>query len=283
MRPAFPSSDDDGGSVAHGLAAGGRSPAFPITDVRARRRWPVHLLTSPHWPVLVDRRRWSSGPHAPPRSASPSQTRCGGGALASQETGLPASQLSPYRAGLAGRAGTRLPRLRRSDQAPVPVGFPREVRSVTLGHLLRFRAVCDSNPRSSVRAHRAWAADSRPGRSPDTTTPAAHAGHHVPLLGRTAASRNPCRRRARFTTHHPAYAHQRSPSPAKRAGYPLGGGLGVRVRSRSSAKSTAAHEAPAEDPTRRESTQSPTHRRPRLPPDGRSWPDPWLRMPDSPP
>jgi hypothetical protein len=114
-----------------GLAPRRRSRVPAVFDVRARVRCPTHDLPRPHWSVPVGRREETGQASTGSVPTAPRQTWCGGRCVAPLVIGVRAIQLSPYRAGLAGRCSTRLRAVPLSQHALVPLAFRRRVSWVT--------------------------------------------------------------------------------------------------------------------------------------------------------
>ncbi len=127
---AFPRADYSGGSVALWLAPFRRSRVPAVFDVRARFRCPTHDLARPRWSVPVGRRAETSQACAGSVPTAPRRAWCGGRCVAPLVIGVRAIQLSPCRAGLAGRCPTRLRAVPRSQHAPV--GDPRSSLLISL-------------------------------------------------------------------------------------------------------------------------------------------------------
>ncbi len=138
LWPALPTAvtgrdarDYYGGSVPVDLAVTRESRIPSRWYVRAHRRCPTHHLLErsrrPSRPARVRPTAWTSGVQGDPGL----RRAAGGCAVPSSAVGVRAIQLSPYRAGLAGRCSTRLRAVPLSQHAPVPFAFRRRVSWVT--------------------------------------------------------------------------------------------------------------------------------------------------------
>ena len=115
LWPALPSADYYGDSVTVGLAPGRPSHVPVMLHVLVRRRCPVHPLQCARCTSPIMRRVRTAKVYRYAHDGAASRRGRGECEVPPLEIGVRAMQLSPYRAGLAGRHGTRL---------PMPPAFP---------------------------------------------------------------------------------------------------------------------------------------------------------------
>src|SRR5215472_848592 len=112
---AFPTPDYYEDSVTVGLAPGRPSRVPVVLNVLARRRCPIHPLQCARCTSPIMRRVRTAKVYRYAHDGAAARRGRGECEVPPLEIGVRAIQLSPYRAGLAGRHGTRL---------PVPPAFP---------------------------------------------------------------------------------------------------------------------------------------------------------------
>src|SRR4029434_11253965 len=167
MQWALPIPDYYDGSVTLGLAPGRPSRVPVVLHVLARRRCPIHPLEYARCtsPIMRRVRPAKLSRHAHDGAAA----RRGRGEceVPPLEIGVWAIQLSPYRAGLAGRHGTRLPVLPAFLACSCPLGLSPSGESMTqsslFDRLLTVSRMQHRVPRRTVSLHPAQAWNNAPG------------------------------------------------------------------------------------------------------------------------
>jgi hypothetical protein len=160
------SHDYDGGSVTLGLAPRRPSRGASSRNVRARRRCPVRFLECAHGASPIGQGvAWTKVESRHTDGVGSTDVLPTGVTVPSLETGLQALQLSPYRAGVAGRSPTRLQAppashpcscpLLRSDSGQV---FASKSSALNFGHLRWLFTRCATRRTRSPHTAAAWEA-----------------------------------------------------------------------------------------------------------------------------